>query len=191
MLTLLRQGYGGAGQLVFDDEPQKLEKLALYLTRAPIRLGTVTQTTDGRVSVITPSRPLTGQTSVTIDVRDWIHAICQQIPNKGQHLTRYYGAYANRTRNTLSQDLSQTTSYCPENDVKEPSSPSRASWARLIRKVFEVDPLLCNKCGAEMKIIAVITEHAVVDKIIRHIQKKATEEPTVPRAPPPTGNILN
>ncbi len=25
-------------------------------------------------------------------------------------------------------------------DVKEPSSPSRASWTRLIRKVFEVDP---------------------------------------------------
>ena len=146
---------------------------------------------DGRVSVTTPPHPMTGETIVVLDVLDWIHAICQQIPNKGQYLTRYYGAYANRTRNALSQDLSQTTSSCPENDVKEPSSPSRASWARLIRKVFEVDPLLCKKCGAEMKIIAVITEPAVVDKIIRHIQKKAAAEPTVPRAPPPTGNLLN
>ena len=32
-----------AGQLVFDDEQKKLEQLARYLTRAPIRLGDITQ----------------------------------------------------------------------------------------------------------------------------------------------------
>jgi hypothetical protein len=35
---------------------------------------------------------------------------------------------------------------------------SRRSWARLIQKVYEVDPLLCPKCGHELKVIAVITE---------------------------------
>jgi len=81
-----------AGQLVFDDEPQKLEKLALYVTRAPTRLGSITSMSDGRVSVATPPHPRTGQTTVVLDVLDWIHAICQHVPDKGQHMARYYGA---------------------------------------------------------------------------------------------------
>ena len=128
-----------------------------------------------------------------IGLDDWIHAICQQIPNRGQHCVRYYGVYANRTRKAiLKNDLPRNPFSCPEPDSDElatTSKPSRASWARLIRKVFEVDPLLCTKCGTEMKIISVITEHAVVDKIIRHIQKKATEETTVARSPPQTNNL--
>ncbi len=165
------------------------------LTRAPIRLGAITQANDGRVSITTPPHPLTGSTVIHLDVIDWIHAICQQIPDHGQHLTRYYGAYSNRTRQTLFQkDLSHTPDSRPEHDTDAPStksSPSSASWARLIRKVFEVDPLLCLKCGEKMKIISVITEPAVVDKIIRHLQKKASEDKTATRAPPPTSNLLN
>ena len=40
-----------------------------------------------------------------------------------------------------------------------------ASWARLIHKIFEVDPLLCPNCGKAMKIIAFITNHQEVKKI--------------------------
>ncbi len=112
-----------AQQLVYDDETQKLENLARYLTRAPIK-----------------------NTVLVLDALDWIHAICQQIPDRGQHLYRYYGAYSNRTRKALPQnDLTQTPVTFPEQDFDKPSpnsAPSRASWARLIRKVFEIDPLL-------------------------------------------------
>jgi hypothetical protein len=40
----------------------------------------------------------------------------------------------------------------------------------MIRKVYEVDPLLCPKCGGRMKVLAFITEHAVVDRIIDHLK---------------------
>jgi len=36
------------------------------------------------------------------------------------------------------------------------------------RKVYEVNPIVCLKCGGAMKIIAFITEYAVVDRIIDH-----------------------
>ena len=107
----------------------------------------------------------------------------------------YYGAYSNRTRKALPQnDLTQTRVTFPE--LPEPefdkpspdSSPSQASWARLFRKVFEVDPLLC-KCGAEIKIIAVLTDPKVVDRIILHLQQ--TDQPAAPRAPPPIRHLLN
>jgi hypothetical protein len=68
-----------AGQLVFDNEPERLEKLASYLTRAPIRLGSITETPEGRVRVMIPPHPRTGNTVLLLDALDWIHAVCQQI----------------------------------------------------------------------------------------------------------------
>jgi hypothetical protein len=40
---------------------------------------------------------------------------------------------------------------------------------RMIRKVYEVDPLVCSKCGGTMKVIAFITDYPVVDRIIDHL----------------------
>ena len=47
--------------------------------------------------------------------------------------------------------------------------PSKG-WAEMIRKVYEVDPLTCVQCGATMKIIAFLTDYAVVDRIIDHLK---------------------
>ena len=40
----------------------------------------------------------------------------------------------------------------------------------MIKKVFEVDPLLCPACGGKMSIIAFIEDHKVIDKIIAHLK---------------------
>ena len=62
----------------------------------------------------------------------------------------------------------------------EPPSPTaraearalRRSWAKLIKRIYEVDPLVCPSCGGEMKVIAFITEHDVIDAILRHLKRK-------------------
>jgi len=41
----------------------------------------------------------------------------------------------------------------------------RRGWAEMIRKVYEVNPLRCPKCQGEMKIIAFITDHEVVQAV--------------------------
>ena len=46
---------------------------------------------------------------------------------------------------------------------------SRANWARLIRKIYEVDPLTCSKCNGVMRILAFIEEEAVIRKILEHL----------------------
>jgi uncharacterized protein (UPF0212 family) len=40
----------------------------------------------------------------------------------------------------------------------------------MIRKVNEVDLMVCPKCGGTMKVVAFVTEHAVVDHIIDHLK---------------------
>jgi hypothetical protein len=69
------------------------------------------------------------------------------------------------------------TPLTPGPGAEEKRIPSKG-WAAMIRKVYEVDPMICPKCGGTMKVVAFIIEHAVVDRIIDH----RTERPlTTPR----------
>jgi len=47
------------------------------------------------------------------------------------------------------------------------SKKSRQNWARLIQKIYEVDPLVCPKCQGSMKIISFIEELDVIEKILK------------------------
>ena len=55
------------------------------------------------------------------------------------------------------------------------------SWVQLIKRICEVDPLVCPSYRSEMKVIAFITDHDVVDAILRHLAKA---EPPSARDPP-------
>jgi len=59
--------------------------------------------------------------------------------------------------------------------------PGTVYGFQLIKRVFEVDPLVCPKCQGEMRIIAFIIEHDVVDAILRH---HAKAEARSTRGPP-------
>ena len=56
----------------------------------------------------------------------------------------------------------------------------RRSWAQLIRRIYEVDPLICSECGGDMRIIAFLLDPAVVRKILAHVAQR----PSRSRAPP-------
>lgn len=49
------------------------------------------------------------------------------------------------------------------------------AWALLLARIYEAFPLLCPKCGGEMRIIAFITEAVAVRDILAHLG-----EPTAP-----------
>jgi len=54
-------------------------------------------------------------------------------------------------------------------------------WAEMIRKVYEVDPLICPSCGGRMRIVSFIEDPKVIDRIIRHLELSFEAE----RPPPP------
>ena len=53
----------------------------------------------------------------------------------------------------------------------------KRAWARLLAKVYEVDPFVCPKCGAEMKVIAIIEEPDELRRILRHPVKIGRSPP--------------
>jgi hypothetical protein len=48
--------------------------------------------------------------------------------------------------------------------------PQRVCWARLLKRVFDVDMRICPNCGVwELKIIAAILERPVIENILSHL----------------------
>jgi hypothetical protein len=112
-----------------------------------------------------------------VDADEFVARVLVQIPDPRRHLVRYYGAYSNRARGQRRKAEGRLEGN-GSGEAGEPvlSSPERAAlrrrWANLIRRVYEVDPLVCPRCGAEMRVIGFITEPKVITRILDHIRKR-------------------
>jgi hypothetical protein len=106
-------------------------------------------------------------------VMDFIARVTFHIPDKGQVTVRYYGLYANARRGKAR--VSPFVLRMAEEEAKP--VPSKG-WAAMIRKVYEVDPMVCPKCGGTMKVVAFITDYQAIDRIIDHLKLTfAAEKP--------------
>lgn len=54
---------------------------------------------------------------------------------------------------------------------------ARLSWAKLLKRVFEIDMAHCPNCGGDLKIIAAILEAPVIEKILTHLRLQARALP--------------
>jgi len=118
----------------------------------------------------------------TMDYLEFIARITSHIPDKGQVMIRYYGLYANAHRGKV-RKAGRTGFRLKIVEEEGYRMPSRG-WAEMILKVYEVDPLVCPRCGGRMKVVAFLTEPAVVDRIIRHL------ELTFAAAKPPPAHVF-
>ena len=113
---------------------------------------------------------------------EWLKLLIRHIPDKGEHLARYCGWYSNRCRGMRrlagqEAEAEEAAIGIEEGEVDPDFRRSaRAGWARLIRKVYEVDPLACPHCGGEMRCLAVIEEGPVIERI-------QTTPPAFPECP--------
>ena len=114
-----------------------------------------------------------------MDYLEFIARVTSHIPDKGQVTVRYYGLYANAHRGKVKK---ANAAAGPLPIVEEELRPiPTKGWAEMIRKVYEVDPLVCPQCGGQMKVISFLTEYAVVDRIINHLKLTFVAD----RPPPP------
>jgi len=113
---------------------------------------------------------------------EFIARVTSHIPDKGQVMIRYCGLYSNAHRGKI-RKAGVDPSHPPVIEDEITSVPQRG-WAEMIRKVHEVDPLLCPSCGGRMRIISFIEEPKVIDRIIGHLKLTFEAE-----RPPPPHNV--
>ena len=81
-------------------------------------------------------------------------------------------------------DLVETQRRGLEGAGRRRASPS---WRRLIAKIYQVDPLLCPRCGKRMSVVAFVTDSAAIGKILEHL---GLSNPEAEKPPPPLREIL-
>jgi hypothetical protein len=75
---------------------------------------------------------------------EFIARVTSHIPDKGQVMVRYYGLYANAHRGKIKKaSLGPLALRMVEDKLRR--NPSSKGWAEMIRKVYEVDPMLCPR----------------------------------------------
>jgi hypothetical protein len=148
-----------------------LERVAAYVLRPPVSLARLTYRSGAQTVIYqTPHTPITGGNFITMDSKEFIVRLLCLVPHRHQTLIRYYGAASStwRRRSTDAPAIAETDTAdaVPE---PPPSNRQRSAWARMIHRVYGVDPLTCGRCGSAMEIIALITDDDVVERILKHL----------------------
>jgi len=172
-------------QRIQPGDEKAMENLARYIIRASFSQERMTYIPE-ESNVLYRSKD--GKKENMFDALEWLAAMCSHVPNKGEQMVRYYGYYSNVSRGKRKkQNEEEWIPYILESD--QSSKEYRRNWARLIQKIYEVDPLTCPKCSGKMKVISVIEDKDVIKKILKHLglwdikerpPPKATGPPKVP-----------
>jgi hypothetical protein len=114
----------------------------------------------------------------------WLELLCRHIPDRYEHLVRYLGWYSNRSRGERAKKTPAGAALpcgASEEPASEFAARAKAAWARLIRKVYEADPIGArgakDRCGS-------IEEPEIIRRILEHLGRWAPEpaERDPPRA---------
>ncbi len=157
VVQILSQDHTGFGVWLGDHFHDKDSEqfVARYIERAPLSLeklsiqdDIVTYTTkDGRAH--------------EFDALEFLAALSAHIPKTYESLTRYYGRYSSRRRGERAK-LAPPPPEEQESDYRREFRKS--SWTACIKRIYEIDPLECPKCKAQMHIIAFIQDkHSIKD----------------------------
>lgn len=188
-------------RLARDDQAGQTA-VAQYILRNPFAQGKITFN-DATAMVVYKSKMTQGKTEggkknfAVYPVCDFIAAITQHIPEKGSQMVRYYGWYSNKMRGERKKQeelaAAKEVDGVGTNDTEgvemvdvsnyKPRRIPSPTWRECIKKIWEVDPLTCPHCQAEMKILSFIAEPKLIRKILEHL--KLWQPPPVPGRSPP------
>ncbi len=153
------------GPRTLPREEEAMEKLARYIIRASFSQERMTYLPE-ESKVIYESKD--AQKEKVFDALEWLAAMSSHVPDKGKQMVRYYGYYSNVSRGERKKQNQDEWIPCIL-EPEESSKKYRKNWARLIQKIYEVDPLSYPKFQGRMKIISFIEDEEVIEKIFKYL----------------------
>jgi len=147
------------------------------------------------------------ESPLTLTATELFDNLAKLIPPPHRHRHHYHGVLAPNSKqrakvtqfanhdyrpdaaeNMALQDNLKIEAAASKLILKPQAKTSSKTWARLIAKVYEVDPLKCEGCGAQMKLIAFIKDAISITKILTHLGEEI-EAPKMQRARPPPEEV--
>jgi hypothetical protein len=153
---ILSQGHTGFGVWLGDSfhDRESEQFVARYIERAPLSLEKLS-IQDDIVTYTTKDGA-----AHEFNALEFLAQLSCHIPKTYESITRYYGRYSCRRRG-------ERAKLAPPDEEQESDYRGefrKSSWAACIKRIYEIDPLECPKCKAQMRIIAFIQdEHSIKD----------------------------
>jgi hypothetical protein len=185
-----------------------IERVVGYMTRCPFSLSRLVKVTDTGQVIYKAEKdacrpfPDPHRADLFSGVKrnfqmlsplEFLAEFTQHIPPKGSHLVRYYGWYSNKARGMRKKAAAA------KDDLPSPTGRGAGgegvtrratqTWAMLMKRILEIDPLSCPECGQQMKVVAFIEppQGEVIEKILQHC---GLWHPSAPRPPPSDGGVV-
>jgi hypothetical protein len=174
------------------NQRDKLERLCRTITRPAIAHERLTRNKEGQslpprrrgvvLKLKTPYRD--GTTHIILSPLEFMQRLAALVPRPRLNLIRFHGVLAPnaKLRSEIIPGSKKNKSHASDRNDDVPPSPASVhiSWARLLKRMFEIDIERCPHCGGNMKIIAAILERAAITKILNHLGLPARAPPRSP-----------
>lgn len=178
------------------NESYKLRKLISYVSRPPLAHSRIGLQNSGDILYKLKSPFSDGTTHVLFSPIEFIEKLAALVPKPRAHLIRYAGVFSRhsnmrkfvvpheiRARQVLTLPLGDKQE---DSQVKTIPNPKAISWAKLLKRTFDIDLSRCQICqGDNIKVIAAILEKQAIEKILSHLNLPTQAPKIQPARPPP------
>ena len=114
---------------------------------------------------------------------DFVAAVTGHIPDKGRHTVRRYGYYSNRSRGK--RRLGGKGELILTSPAAGEERELTRRWRKMLKRIYEVDPLICPQCGSYLAIIGFVSDAAGIRTTLRSLGLREEEEVPASARPPP------
>jgi hypothetical protein len=157
-----------------------------YAARPPVAIDRLARLPDGRLTYRLKTPWRNGTTHVIFEASEFIEKLAALVPAPRANLVRYHGIFGPAAKwrplivpSPAKSEPDDTT--C--RDAYSVSRPRDYSWAELMRRVFEIDVLKCERCGGRSRIIAAIHPPDTTRKILECLGLPSRAPPVARAAP--------
>jgi hypothetical protein len=182
-----------AGLVVPAGQRERLERVCRDALRPPVTSERLGVTDEGAVRLQLRQPWADGTTHVVFDPVECLGRLAVLVPRPRVNLILYYGVLGARAAwrsAAVPRPTAETAAAAgvPESPAAQADASAVARhhhWADLMRRTCGFDVLACPRCGGRLRLIALIEDAAVIDRILRHLGLPTeTPVPRPARAPP-------
>jgi len=152
-----------------------LEQLCRDITRPALANERVQTNAAGQVVLKLKTRWRDGTTHLVMSPLEFMQRLAALVPRPRLHLIRFHGVLAPNAKLralVVPQEPEASASEAKPAECEANCAhhrPVRLRWAKLLKRVFDLDLEQCPNCGGELKIVAAILAQPVIEKILTHL----------------------
>jgi len=146
------------------DQRKELEHLCRYITRPAIANERLKRNRAGDVVLQLKSAYKDGTTHLVMAPLEFMQRLAALMPRPRLHLIRFHGVLAPnaKLRSAITPSPPEPATEASTVNAQAQGAPARMSWARLLKRVFDIDIEHCPNCGGSLKIIAAIEDPPMI-----------------------------